>query len=340
MKAGPEAHFLAGQLFTMGVAAMAILPRMPSDHIFDNDDHDDGRQCRSNMRTIGGKLSYPFRRALLALISVGMIRVLCFHVILPLDDDQSNNKVVVVLDATLATIHVIGQSFLCLTTAYLLQCQLVNYINIDPNNNNKPGRNLVPYLCVIGCLTILGSIGSNVLNPNLWCLVNLAEAVSWYPVWKTLSLYTSVTSSRTTATTSGGQPSLRGPVLAQILTVAECWFFTTSLLSFIAEAIDNLHDDIDQAEGQFLRLLLVGIRQNQDNGVDDWTRLLLHSVFLNSLDELNHVTSTSTTNDGGTSFVSEEHETEYGSNDGSGGIDFNADGPLVQRSVKRQTRHQ
>ena len=306
-------------------------------------------QCRHTMTTIGGKLSYPFRRALLALISIGMIRVICFHVLIQpsLDDDQSsNNKVVVVFDATFATIHVIGQSFLCLTTAYLLQCQLVNYINIDPNYGNKPGRNLVPYLCVIGGLTILGSIGSNVLNPNLWCLVNLAEAVSCYPVWKTLSLYSSVTSSSRPSTRGSAQPpsSLRGPVLAQILTVAEGWFFTTSLLSFVAEAIDNIHDDIDQAEGQFIRLLLVGIRQNQDNCIDDWTRLLLHSVFLNSLDELNHVTSTSTTTaeEGGSSFASEVYETVHDANgtyDTSGGMDFHADGPLVQRSTS-QTRHQ
>ena len=261
MKAGPEAHFLSGQLFMLGIAAVAVLPRMPSD---------------TQRWTIGGRLSFPFRRALLILVAISLFRVVCFHVI----SIDSTSLYLLELDAALGTVHVIGQTFLCLTTAYLLQRQLSNYINIE---GSAPGRNLVPFLFGVSCLTIIGSLGSNTFHTGWGCLTNLAEAISCYPVLKTLRLYRSVT-------TSGSlRDGLRGPVLTQMLTVSEFWYLSTSLLSFVAEALDKTHGEMALAEGQFLKLLSIAVRHNQDNGVDDWTRLLLHAVFLNGLDELHHV---------------------------------------------------
>jgi hypothetical protein len=261
VKAGPEAHFLAGQIFTLGIAAIAVVPRMPSD---------------SHIWAIGGKLSFPFRRSLLGLIILGLVRAICFHV-RPIDA----NEFLLALDGIFGTIHVIGQSFLCLTTAYLLQRQLVNYINLE---GGAPGRNLVPYLLGVSGLTVTGALGSRLIDPTYLCLVNLAEALSCYPVLQTLRLYTSIT------TRGSSQVGLRAPVLTQMLTVTEYWYLTTSLLSFVAEALDESHGNLpDQAEGHFWQLLSIAVRHNQDNGVDDWTRLLLHAVFLNSLDELHHV---------------------------------------------------
>jgi hypothetical protein len=191
------------------------------------------------------------------------------------------NEWLLALDGIFGTIHVVGQSFLCLTTAYLLQRQLANYINLE---GDAPGRNLVPYLLGVSGLTVAGALGSRVIDPSCLCLVNLAEALSYYPVLQTLRLYTSVT------TRGSSQVGLRGPVLTQMLTVTEYWYLTTSLLSFVAEALDETHGDLpDQAEGHFWQLISIAVRHNQDNGVDDWTRLLLHAVFLNSLDELHHV---------------------------------------------------
>jgi len=43
-------------------------------------------------------------------------------------------------------------------------------------------------------------------------------------------------------------------------------------------------------------VLLAAVEHNQDSGIDDWTRLLIHSIFLNSLDEMQHYTSTTATN--------------------------------------------
>ena len=261
MKAGPEAHFLSGQIFTLGIIAVAVVPRMPSDR---------------HRWTVGGRLSFPFRRALLWLVCIGLFRVVCFHLV-PID---SSSTYIIAMDSTFETIQVIGQSFLCLTTAYILQRQLANYINIE---GGGPGRNLVPFLVGICCMTMAGSIGSNLFHSGWRCLINLAEAISCYPVLKTLRLYTSVT------TMGSSQTGLRGPVLTQMLTVSELWYLATSILSFVAEGLDKTHGDLETAEGHFLQLLSIAVRQNQDNGVDDWTRLLLHAVFLNSIDELHHV---------------------------------------------------
>jgi hypothetical protein len=257
MKAGAEIHFLAGQLFTLGVAALAVCPRMPSDD--------------PDKLTIGGRLSFPFRRALLSLVLLGMVRVLFCHTLFP---------GLVSLDAILGTIHVVGQSFLCLTTAYLLQVQLSNVININP------GSSLMPLLTAVAVLTILAFALAQTIHPNYYCLEHLAEALSCYGVLHTLQTYSSVT-----APNSNG----RGPFLTQLVRLTEYWFLITSVLAFVGEATHGFlltkfhHDDEDHP----IVVLLEAFRQNQDSGVDDWTRLLIHSIFLNSLDEMQHFTGAS-----------------------------------------------
>mmetsp|Transcript_8392 Transcript_8392/g.13888 ORF Transcript_8392/g.13888 Transcript_8392/m.13888 type:complete len:299 (-) Transcript_8392:112-1008(-) len=263
MKAGAEVHFLAGQIFTLGVAAVAIAPRMPSDdNLFPS-------------FSVGGRLSFPFRRALVFLVCLGVIRVLVCHVHHP------NSMQLAAIDGVLGTVHVVGQSFLCLATAYLLECKLENYINIEP------GRSLLPVLVLILTLTVLGAALSAFVHPNYWSLVNLAEAASCLPVLKTLTTYASVT-------TVGGRHHGRGPIMVQVLRMVEYWYLTTALLSFLAEAMDDTYDNIDNAEGRPIQIILGAVRHNQENGIDDWTRLLVHSVFLNTIDEMEHFSAGAT----------------------------------------------
>ena len=254
MKAGAEIHFLAGQLFTLGVAALAVGPRMPFD--------------KPNELAIGGRLSHPFRRALLGLVVLGAIRVVFCHILFPSWS---------LLDAVLGTIHVVGQSFLCLTTAYLLQCQLSSVINISP------GKSLMNVLVSVTVLTILAPILANKLHPNFQSLEHIAEALSCHGVLGTLHTYSSVT-----APNSNG----RGPFLTQLVRLTEYWFLTTSLLAFLGEAshgflLTKFHHE---QEDHPIVVLLDAFRQNQDSGYDDWTRLLIHSIFLNGLDEMQHFT--------------------------------------------------
>ena len=258
MKAGPEIHFLAGQLFTMGVAALTIGPRMPSD---DTD----------KVFSIGGRLSHPFRRALLALVVLGLFRTVVCHMLYPN---------LVYLDAILSTIHVVGQSFLCLTTAYLLQVQLSDVINITP------GRSLMNILFLVAILSAIAQIMAKCVHPNWYCLEHIAEALSCYGVLQTLQTYSSVT-----APNSNG----RGPFFSQLLRITEYWFLFTCIIAFLGEASHGYlftkfhHEDEDHP----IVVLMEAFTRNQENGVDDWTRLLIHSIFLNSLDELHHFSSAS-----------------------------------------------
>mmetsp|Transcript_3233 Transcript_3233/g.9195 ORF Transcript_3233/g.9195 Transcript_3233/m.9195 type:complete len:310 (+) Transcript_3233:1175-2104(+) len=275
MKGGAEVHFLAGQVFTLGVATLAVAPRMPFD----------------DARTVGGKLSFPFRRALLALVAIGMFRVVVCHILFP---GLSS------LDAILGTTHVIGQSFLCLTTAYLLQLQLSQVINITP------GSSLTTVLVSVAMLTLMGEIGSSTVHPNLSSLVHLAQALSSYGVLETLRTYANVM-----APNSSG----RGPFLTQLLRLTEYCFMATSVLAFLGEASDGFiltkfhHDGgvagVDVEQDHPIVVLLKALEYNQDSGVDDWTRLLIHSIFLNSLDEMQHFTNSGSSSGA----ASQEHQT-------------------------------
>ena len=255
MKAGAEIHFLAGQLFTLGVAVLAVGPRMPFD--------------KPHELSIGGRLSFPYRCALLGLVALGMIRVVVCHIVFPSFSS---------LDAVLGTIHVVGKSFLCLTTAYLLQVQLSAVINISPGNS------LMTILIVVSILTVLAPILASTIHPNYQSLEHIAEALSCFGVLDTLRTYSTVTAPNS---------NRRGPFLTQLVRLTEYWILATSLLAFLGEASHGFlftkfhRDDEDHP----VVVLLDAFRQNQDSGVDDWTRLLIHSIFLNTLDELQHFTS-------------------------------------------------
>lgn len=278
MKVGAEVNFLSGQVFMLGVAAIAILPRVPSD-------------TTHNSR-IGGRLSLPFRRALLWLIGIGIVRTLACHLVAV---DQAAGEVnaysstishiLTIADAALATIQITGQSFLCLTTAYIMQCQMEGIINIE---GGRPGRSLIPYLLIVMVLAVSGTLLSALLNPYFFCLVNLAEAISVKPVVQTLQTYASISTVNT-----DDNHKKQGPILVQALLIVEYWFLTTSILSCIAELIDMAAPTTINGGSQSMaittvKILLDAVRTNQDIGIDDWTRLLLHSVFLNSIDELMH----------------------------------------------------
>ena len=259
MKAGAEIHFLSGQLFMLGVAILAIAPRLPFDD--------------TSRVSLGGQLSYPFRRALLSLIAIGVFRTLSCHLHHP------ESKVLALTDVVLGTIQVLGQTFLCLTTAYILQFQMQNFVNIE---GGRPGRSLMPTFIFVLLSTVTGSFLSLSVHPNWWCLESLAEAASCFPVLRTINTYASVTT---------GQNHGRGSVLLQTLKLTEYWYLSLALLNFFAEAIDTLHGDVSKLEEDqwfALRVLLEATRSNQDNGIDDYVRLLVHAIFLNSLDELQH----------------------------------------------------
>lgn len=256
MKAGAEAHFLAGQIFMFGVAAIAIAPRMPYDVPWQ----------------LGGSLSRPFRQMLCILVLLAAVRIAACHL------NHPDSAVLLVLDGILGTLHVVGQSFLCLTTAYLLRYQLSQVIHLD----GGPGGTLMPYLVAILAVSMLGIILSHAVHPNWIALVSLAEALSCYPVLTTVRLYA-------TTTTYGGQHQGRGSVLTQIVAITEYWYLVTSLAAAAAELVhsEDVLDGDDSSSAW--SIALEALRHHEENGVDDWMRLLMHSIFLNAVDEMTHL---------------------------------------------------
>ena len=63
MKTGAEVHFIAGQIYALGVLAIALLPRLP---------HDVG--CG-----VAGRQSHRFRQALIGLVGFTTLRTALFH---------------------------------------------------------------------------------------------------------------------------------------------------------------------------------------------------------------------------------------------------------------------
>ena len=240
----------------MGAAAVAVVPRQPLD--------------RAGCCVVGGNLSNPFRRAILWFAGFGLIRTLACHFHHP------DSVLLATIDGVLGTIQTTGQTFLCLTTAYLLQTQLSCMINVM-----DLWRGLQQALAVVVVLVVCGQLlASQLQQPEYYCLVSLAEVISCVPVLQTLGVYGRLT-------TSSG----RGNVLLQILVVVEVWFLATAVVAFVGEALQIGVEADDDTDPSTVQILFETFRQNQDAGVNDWTRLMAHSIFLNAIDEISHFQS-------------------------------------------------
>jgi hypothetical protein len=268
MRVGRGGITLVGLFFMVGVAFLSLGPKMPSDP--------------KSPCIVGGRLSHPFRRALLALVILAISRDLIFGLLL---DNESSSALLKFSDSFLGTIFTVGQAFLCVSSAYLLQCQLSNVINVHP------GEGLSPYLIAVLIINLVAYTLSYWSHPNYIALISLGSAVSTIPVIKTLRLYAQVT-------TYGGAHAGRGTVLTQVMTHSEYWYIFSSLVAFLAEMFQRENAVADGTDRRMMWRddLVDAMRHHQDVGVDDWTRLLVHSIYLNLVDELMHVSPSSTNN--------------------------------------------
>lgn len=126
-------------------------------------------------------------------------------------------------------------------------------------------------------------------------------------------------------TTRGGHHSGRGTVLSQSLVATEWWFAITQLLCAIGHGWER---SVAKSEYTIMDSILEAFRDLVF--ISDWTRILMHAIFMNQLDELYLSYSPSGTN-GGESSNAEGHCAE------TGNVELSA--ALVSKKAPRKTTY-
>ena len=170
----------------------------------------------------------------------------------------------------LGVVEVTGLTFLCFLTPYVLETNLSSFIHI------RPGQAFYVPLATAATLSFLGVTLSRAVHPNLWCLKKLANAVSGPPVITVLRQFNMVT----TAQAHGN-----GFMMGQAALTVEYWHFFLQIVCAIGYAFDNHLGPSDDAMAW--DIVLKAARSTAFMG--DWTRVLMHALFLNGIDELNHL---------------------------------------------------
>jgi len=247
------AYEITKRLFIWGVVTVAVMPRQHID-----------RRGGWWWKIGGGDLSYPFRRLLLSIAGINLARLV-------LKESRILMKFRVVCDA-LGIVQQFGCSFLCFLTPYILQTWLVPFINVP---GGRPGASLMRPLYLSTSLSILSVVLVRTSHPNFWFLRKLGNAVSGPPVLHTLAMFNAVT-------TRGGRHDGRGSIVSQSLRATECWFLATQLLCAVGFAFND-HGKDEKDYGQWDQLLGAF---REIAFVSEWTRILVHALFVNQLDEL------------------------------------------------------
>jgi hypothetical protein len=245
--------------FILAVTFIAIAPRMPFDRPW----------------TLGGDISRSFRKLLLCMITFYFLR----HLL--------KNHLTGVSRLFLLVLHAsegICTSFLSLLTPYLLRFWLSSRINVP--GGRRPGIGLMPWVYAFIFLSAVGVILCFITRrPELWIFKKIADALSFIPVHRTIQLYSSF------ITATACYPG-RGNVLAQTVMVAE-YYALIANLSDIGIRCLILFALVDPKLGE--SGLIRGFYTN--TFFAQYTRILCHSIILNVLDEMQHLTGPIDTDD-------------------------------------------
>lgn len=211
--------------------------------------------------SIGGNLSHRFRVLLLAVVGINFCRLVLS------ENGEAYSKVSGLFADLLGVVEVTGLTFLCFLTPYILETSLTNFIHV------RPGQGF--YVPLVGAviLSFLGVILSHKVHKNLWCLKKLANAVSAPPVITVLRQFNQV---------STAQAHGNGFMMGQAALSIEYWHFWLQIACAIGYAC-NRHT----TDPSYWDVLLEAARSTAFMG--DWTRVLMHALFLNGIDELNHL---------------------------------------------------
>lgn len=254
-----------------GICSIAIIPRQHIDRY---------SLCHKGGISIGGgTISYSFRKLLVVSVVLHLLRLVCKILSWKFCSDL------------LGIVQIVSLSFLCFVTPYILQTWLAPRINLP--HGGKPGKDLLPPLYLTAFLSMSGVILSRLVDPRLWCLNRLGNVITGPPVLRTLRLYNSLTS-------VGGYHTGRGNIACQTLVVVEYWHMITQGICAIAFALWD--PNISHTQYSLYDTILQGCRDIAFTS--GWTRVLVHAIFINLMDELVLLQSSSTSASSATSSTS------------------------------------
>ena len=269
------------RLFVVAVTAIAIMPRMPFDERF----------------SIGGNLSNGFRKVVLTVCILNLGRNLAGPLM-----DKTTNKFGMVIEAILA-------SFLNLLVPYLLRKWMSERINFPGGRRSAYG--LMPWIYAITGLSLMGALPVFMMEGlNLWIFKKIADVISFFPVYRTLKVYNSIT-------TIGGRYPGRGSVLSQVVLVSEFYSLLAHTTDIAVKAL-RLSGHIDNTTTEWIKGIYL------DNHFAAYTRILCHSVLLNVLDETYHCHTEN--NGSGSGSGHQEYSEQQTPMDSRDVYDANADG--------------
>jgi hypothetical protein len=210
--------------------------------------------------SIGGKLSRNFRLLLLGIVAINFSRLF-------LSGNEEYSPEFGLFSDFLGVIEVTGLTFLCYLTPYVLETTLSSYINL------RPGAAFYGPLATSAFLSFMGLVLSRTVDPKWYSLKKLAQAVSGPPVIASVTRFNKVT----TAQSHGN-----GFMMGQATLSVEYWHCAGQILCFLGYALDRKH--ASGADDTWYDILLEAARSIAF--LADWTRVLLHALFLNGIDEM------------------------------------------------------
>lgn len=227
---------------------MIVRPRLPLD--------------RSN-HWIGcepGRFSRPMRIQFVTVYAVRTIRLLSRW--MPWND---------IVWRPLLVTELIGMSWGCLLTPYLLRCFMQSRIKLA---GHTPGEPIQRWLIGLSALFVMGVVLAYMFEWQLgWAMVRLGNALSTVPVVQALKQYNMLT-------TPSGPDKGKGLVIAQVLLAYEQFYACLSLVAFTGETIQSMG-----TYSNGVMLLLRGMRKNSIME-SNWIRASLHAIFICQLDEM------------------------------------------------------
>lgn len=209
--------------------------------------------------SIGGQLSSSFRKFMIAIVTIQLLRNY-----LPVSKN---------VNYCLQAMEGILNCLQSLLTPYLLRVWLKGVRNFP--GSQSPGLGLMPWLYANNCLTITGVVlriwtG----DKKMWIFKKVADAISFIPVYQTLGMYNQFQTGQAVR-----YPG-RGTMLSQIVMCGEFYaLFAHStdigIKLLLMGGIDPKMEKMNLVKGLYA-----------DNTFAVYSRLLCHSILLNTLDEM------------------------------------------------------